>query len=253
MDQHPKDQSIAAIGTILVHLLLIISFLGFKIKEPQLETPSVDTFDVMLGEDELGDGAGENIEPSPPSGMQQSSSTISAPASSEQSSSSTPANYTPTNTQDRPNVNPTRSTPTRNTLPNNSSTNTQSESQSTPKAVLGNRNTGQGVGRGSGSGQGESGVAGNQGSPKGNLSYSLGQRKLVQRPNTYGSFSQNGSVKMTIYVNRQGKIVRHRILRSSGSELSALAVKKISQIRFNASPQAPPEQQGTITFNFKLR
>ncbi len=266
MDNNKNDKTIAAIGSIVTHLLLIIVFLGFKVKEPQLEEKPIEVFDVMLGEDDLGDGLGENVEVFEPQSRSASDYTNTSTdiASSEKSNTSTADQriaVNPANTR-RPNVN-ARNTNSRTNIPRastppaNNTNNRPSSSTTTtnnrPKATLGARNSGSGVGRGSGSGQGESGVAGNQGSPYGSLAYSLGERRIVKSPNKYDSFSRNGTVRMTIYVDRQGRIVRHRLLSSTSNELTSLAVNKLRQIKFNASSQAPPEQQGTVTFKFKLK
>ncbi len=255
-----KDKNIAAISTIVAHMLLIIALLGFKVKEPQLDKPqTVEVFDVMLGEDELGDGAGENIqeyEPLPSTSPAPTRATVDQPSTTTRTQPSSSRGYVAPDTRStRPNVNPSETSTRSSTSSssNSSSTNSSTTTRSKPKATLGSRNSGSGVGRGSGTGQGQSGQAGTQGSPSGSLAYSLGQRKLISSPNRYGSFSQGGKVRMTIYVNRQGRIVRHRVLSSTSSELTSLAVSRLGQIRFNSSSQAPPEQQGTVTFNFRLR
>ncbi len=254
--KHQSDKRTALIGTLAVHALLLILLVSFSVKQPHYEEPAVEQFDVMLGEDDLGDGLGENTE-------------VARPASSSErsysSNSSSPrVTETIVSNSSNPNISASRSRNTTRTTPNNSasrSTNTSSSSNTRsgegtepkPKATLGSRNSGPGVGRGSGNGQGESGTAGIQGRRDGSVSYSLGQRKLVARPSSYESFSQSGTVRVQIYVDRAGNIIRHRVLSSSSSELSNLAVAKLSQVKFNRSTQAPPEQQGTLTFKFQLR
>ncbi len=257
------DRAVAIFGTILIHALLLLIVLKLTIAQPVLETPQDESFDVMLGMDEEGDGGGTNVTPQlgqdrvdnqGASAQKPASANRSQPRNQTQNAAPSTRGNMPTsnsrNTRSNTSTsNNNRSTSNANTNSNsNSSANTQK-----PKATLGSRNSGSGVGRGSGSGQGESGNAGIQGSPTGSLQYSLAKRKLVNSPNKFGSFSQNGKVRIQIFVDRSGKIVRHRILSSTAKELSNIALSKLSQVKFNADSKAPPEQQGTITFKFQLR
>ncbi len=256
---HKSDSRTALAGTAIVHALLLLLLFSFSIEQPHYDEPDAEMFEVMLGEDELGDGQGENVEAmrAAPSAASRASRTSSA--QSQQTAVSAPAtSTTEPNVRARTTQPSQRATPSSSsrTAPSSSKTSTSGTSSGTaerPKATLGDRNSGRGVGRGSGSGQGESGRAGIQGSADGSVVYSLGKRRLIARPSSYGSFSQSGRVRIQIYVNRAGNIIRHRILSSTSSELSNLAVSRLSQVRFNNSSQAPPEQQGTLTFKFQLR
>ncbi len=258
-DKHKSDSRIALGGTLLVHALLLLLLFSFRVQQPQYETPEIEEFDVMLGEDEQGDGQGANTTPmrprpaAQPSGVVQHSDFMPSTPTASTSPTTRTQRPTHTSTPSSRAVTPRATPSTSSTESRSSSTSSSTGSGDRPKAVLGNRNSGRGVGRGTGTGQGESGRSGVQGSRDGSVIYALGKRRLVARPNSYGSFSTSGTVRVQIYVNRAGSITRHHVLSSSSSELSQLAVSKLSQVKFNQSDQAPPEQQGTLTFKFKLR
>ncbi len=258
---HKSDSRTALAGTVIVHTLLLLLLISFSIEQPRYVEPAVEEFDVMLGEDDMGDGQGENVEVmrAAPSATRPAGRTGAAPQSvgvTAPATSTTSPNVS-TRTSRATRYSQRSTSPSSSAVPSTSSSTSSSGTSSgtaeRPKATLGSRNSGRGVGRGSGSGQGESGRAGIQGSPDGSVAYSLGKRRLVARPSSYGSFSQSGRVRIQIYVNRAGNIIRHRILSSTSSELSNLAVSRLSQVKFNKSSQAPPEQQGTLTFKFLLR
>ena len=92
-----------------------------------------------------------------------------------------------------------------------------------------------------------SGLGGNS------LSYRLGGRKIVQYPSRQGNFSEAGQVRLSIKVNRDGKIISYSILSADNATISNLARKKIEQVKFNASSSAPVVQFGEIVFVFKIR
>lgn len=92
-----------------------------------------------------------------------------------------------------------------------------------------------------------SGLGGNS------LSYRLGGRRIVQYPSREGNFEEAGSVKMSIKVDQNGKIVSYSIISADNPTISNLAKKKIQQVKFNASSSAPVVQFGEIVFVFKIR
>ncbi len=263
------DRGMAIFVTIAVHLLLLLIVFRLSLAQPVLETPEEESFEVMLGMDEEGSGQGTNIT------AQRGQSRVDARGASAQSASSPAASRTSQNRNyqalpqtDRgvmPNNSissnhpsrPNTSSPSQNTAPNSqgdgSSSSVNTGAGQKPKATFGPRNSGSGVGRGTGSGQGQGSGTGIQGSPSGSLNYSLAARRLVKSPSKFGRFSTNGKVRIQIYVDRSGRIIRHRILSSTAAELSSIAVARLSQVKFNADSKAPPEQQGTLTFKFQLR
>lgn len=92
-----------------------------------------------------------------------------------------------------------------------------------------------------------SGLGGNS------LSYRLTGRQIVQYPSREGVFNEAGRVRISIKVNQQGTIIEHHIVSADNPTISKLAEKKIKQVKFNASPNAPIVQFGEIVFVFKLQ
>lgn len=92
-----------------------------------------------------------------------------------------------------------------------------------------------------------SGLGGNS------LSYRLKGRQIVQYPSREGVFNEAGKVKLSIKVNQQGDVTEYHIVSADNPTISKLAEKKIKEVKFNASPNAPIIQFGEIVFVFKLR
>lgn len=85
------------------------------------------------------------------------------------------------------------------------------------------------------------------------LSYRLGGRQIVAYPSREGAFSEAGRVTLRIKVDQQGNIISYSILSADNPTIGNLAKKKIQQVKFNASPNAPVVQFGEIVFVFKLQ
>lgn len=92
-----------------------------------------------------------------------------------------------------------------------------------------------------------SGLGGNS------LSYRLTGRQIVQYPSREGAFNEPGRVRLSIKVDQQGNITEYHIVSADNSTISKLAEKKIKQVKFNASPNAPIVQFGEIVFVFKIQ
>jgi outer membrane biosynthesis protein TonB len=92
-----------------------------------------------------------------------------------------------------------------------------------------------------------SGLGGNS------LSYRLGGRQIVAYPSREGAFNEPGKVRMSIKVDQQGNIVGYQVISADNPTISRLAERKIKQVKFNASPNAPVVQFGEIVFVFKLQ
>lgn len=64
-------------------------------------------------------------------------------------------------------------------------------------------------------------------------------------------FSEGGKVVIHVKVDREGNIISKTVKSSPGSELTKIALQYLSQAKFSAAPDAPPEQSGEITLIFK--
>jgi TonB family protein len=94
---------------------------------------------------------------------------------------------------------------------------------------------------------------GSPGSGTGGISYSLGGRTMIAFPPKEAQFRAGGRVIVRVTVARDGSVTNRTIKSSSNSELNQIALRKVQQVRFNASQTAPEEQFGDITFVFKTR
>ncbi len=128
----------------------------------------------------------------------------------------------------------------------------------------GKRNVSSGTGS-----QGQSTGAGNQGKPGGtqtsnnytgngggNGNYTLAGRSSVALPRPEYNSNVQGTVVVTIWVDRQGRVTRAEYQpkgsNSSDGYLVGQALSAAKRARFNADPAAPEEQKGTITYIFKI-
>ncbi|MBN3036329.1 MAG: TonB family protein [Bacteroidales bacterium] len=117
----------------------------------------------------------------------------------------------------------------------------------------------QGVDSGPGD-QGDPSGSGNLNGPGGDgegLSYSLKGRKPAYLPKPASNFTENGTVVVQITVDKYGKVVR-AVAIDKGSNTTSTALRKLAveaarKAIFNASSDAPEEQQGTITYHFIVR
>lgn len=100
--------------------------------------------------------------------------------------------------------------------------------------------------RGDGSGLGDKGV-----------SYELGRRGAQKLPEPKYDYQEEGRVVVEVSVDRQGKVVQ-AIPGTKGSTilddyLLRVAKEAALSAQFEADPNAPVTQKGTITYNFKLK
>ncbi len=93
---------------------------------------------------------------------------------------------------------------------------------------------------------------GNPGTGGGGIGHNLGGRNIT--PRTFSAeFREGGTVVIRVTVNRDGQIVNKVVKSSPSSELTRIAMQKLSQAKFDKKPDAAPEQIGEVRFNFKAR
>jgi outer membrane biosynthesis protein TonB len=138
----------------------------------------------------------------------------------------------------------------------------------TKNALAGSKNSGT-----SSTSEGIAGGTGNQGDPRGSvdsqvrgvgggtgdkgISYSLSGRGFQSLPKPQYDIQEAGKVVVEVYVDRSGKVTR-AVPGVKGSEtlneyLLKVAKEAALKATFEAKPDAPVEQKGTITYNFILR
>jgi TonB family protein len=99
---------------------------------------------------------------------------------------------------------------------------------------------------------GASNYTGSPGQGSGGISHTLVGRDIS--PKRFSAeFNEGGKVVIRIKVDRNGNIISKTVKSSPSSTLSKIALQKLSQAKFSASPNAAPEQFGDITIVFKTR
>lgn len=88
------------------------------------------------------------------------------------------------------------------------------------------------------------------------FSFNLKGRKLVDRPIISDDDQFEGRIVIEITVNRQGKVVKAVVTRGSTATAGPMVERAINaamKVSFSTDQEAPEEQFGTISFNFKLK
>jgi outer membrane biosynthesis protein TonB len=111
--------------------------------------------------------------------------------------------------------------------------------------------TGSGSGSGSGSGTG-SGTGGGTGS---GISYDLGTRQARSLQKPFYNSPEQGKIVVSIKVNKQGKVT-YASAGAKGTTISEIGLRQQAENAarktvFAADENAPDEQRGTITYNFR--
>jgi TonB family protein len=88
------------------------------------------------------------------------------------------------------------------------------------------------------------------------FSFNLKGRKLVDRPIINDDDQFEGRIVVEITVNRNGKVIKAVVTRGSTATAGLMVERAIDaalKVSFSTDQDAPDEQFGTITFNFKLK
>jgi TonB family protein len=146
-----------------------------------------------------------------------------------------------------------RSIGSNNTPGNQGNPNGTPNGSATGEGGKGTKGTGTGI-----SGTNGPGDFGNGTQPQvtSGYSFNLKGRKLVDRPIINDNDQFEGRIVVEITVNRQGKVVNAVVTRGSTATAGPMvdrALKSARDVSFSGDPEAPEEQFGTITFNFKLK
>ncbi len=273
-----QKNSKALVWTVGVHLALLLFFLLYKYTLPAVMAQEDMGMEVNLGTSENGFG---DDQPEIPEDPAAAVATVTSSATS--SNSNTEKEVETSEEPDAPAVNINRNQNNRRNNPqpvthntrNRSTTQSSSTTANTrpaqsPRYVYpgstgtgGNRAQGNrpGGNEGIGQGDGDMGVPGGtpgasnySGVPGGggtSIGHSISGRNIVSRPDPKAEFREGGKVVIRVTVNRDGTITDSRVVSAANATIRALALKKLQSVRFNKSSEAPAEQFGNITFNFK--
>ena len=244
-----KDKGIAIAGTIVVHALAVLVLFLMAFRTP-LPLPGEEGVEVDLGMMDQGMG---NIQPEKPA--------IPQAAQPEQKQEKSEEENLTQNDDEAPAIEKPKVSKPKEEKPVEQPKPTVNQKalfkgSDTPKAGGSEGITGQPGDQGKPNGlAGIKQYEGNGGKGNG-PGYSLGGRgaKSLHRPSD--DFSEEGTVVVDIWVNREGKVVRAEVSPKGttliNSEMRQRAVQSALRSAFVSDPTAPEEQKGTITYNFVI-
>lgn len=257
----------AAILTVGVHILLLLLclFIGYTLPASPAITDEMG-MEVNLGNSDDGSGDNQAFSTEHPA-YQPEESSKSKP---QDASESTPDLTTDENDADAPSLKakPVKAKVQAAKPDNQHKTTVQQKPKILFPAQNGNGGNGAqinqaGGSEGNGTGNGDKGVAGGTpgaanyagipGTGTGGIAHSFNDRSMIAKPKPDAEFREGGKVVVRVTVNRDGQVINKSIKSAATPELGKIALKKIEEVRFSKSEQAPPEQFGDITFVFKTR
>jgi hypothetical protein len=286
-----KDKKRGIIGTILFHLILVISLVFLALRTP-LPLPGEEGVEVNLGYDETGSGNIQSPVPPPQKQSepeQQKEKMPKQPPPEPQKAKEVQQQEDKTLTQnieETPVVEPHKKKPEKiepekkkpvekkkeiTKEPAKKEVKEKKKPAPKPKPVINRKALFKGTKnrKGTGTNQGAGKEPGDQGKPhgfensnkydgqggKGNgPAYDLGGRgaKYLDKPPS--SFPEAGTIVVSIWVDRSGKVVK-ALIKEKGttiidSGLRRIAIDAALNSTFVADPEAAELQRGTITYNF---
>ena len=260
MSNEKKDRTIAAIGTILVHALIVLALFFMAFRTP-LPLPGEEGVEVDLGM--MNQGMGQ-VQPEQPAIPEQSA----PPKLYEEETSKSKDEIVTQDTEEAPAIQKEKEKEPKEQpqiKPKEKPEEPVETPQQTvnPKALFKGKDKAQ-----DGGSEGITGQPGDQGNPnglagvkkydgqggKGNgPGYDLGGRgaKTLQRPPK--EFPEEGHIVVEIWVDREGNVIRTAIGKGTditNSEMRRTAMEAARRSKFVPDPTAPEEQKGTITYTF---
>ena len=244
-----KDKGIAVVGTIVVHALAVLVLLLMAFRTP-LPLPGEEGVEVDLGMMDQGMG---NIQPEKPA--------IPMTAQPKQEQSQSKEDLATQNDDEAPALEKPKTTKPKQEKPVENP-----QHKVNDRALFKGNNDPQ-----AGGSEGVTGQPGDQGKPnglagikqydgnggKGNgTGYDLGGRgaKSLHRPSD--DFSEEGTIVVDIWVNREGRVVRAEVATKGttliNNEMRQKAKQAALRSVFASDPNAPEEQHGTITYTFVI-
>ncbi|MDP3463810.1 MAG: hypothetical protein Q8S18_13540 [Bacteroidales bacterium] len=274
-----KDKRNGIIGTIIFHMILILSLFFLALRTP-LPLPGEEGVEVNLGDSEKGMG---NVQPDVPAQMQQAAP---APQQIEQAAEEVKQEVITQDIEEAPALpdpvkekpkekkpEPKKETPVKEVVKEPVIQPEKTEEK--PKEPEVNQRAlfkGTGTSKTDGGSEGITGDPGDQGKPDGlkdvkrydgqggkgdGPAFSLGGRgsKYLERPTS--DFQEQGDIVVDIWVDPNGVVKRAQISTRGTTivdpNLRNVAVKAALNSTFSEDPAAPELQKGTITYTFIVR
>ena len=259
MSKEKKDRTIAAIGTLVVHALIVLALFLMAFRTP-LPLPGEEGVEVDLGM--YNQGMGE-IQPEKSAIPQQSL----PPKPQENENVKSKDDVVTQDTEEAPSIKTEKKKEVKEET-ETKPTETPKEPEE-PKPVVNPKALFKGSDKSQdGGSQGITGQPGDQGNPNGlaginkydghggqgnGAGYDLGGRgaKTLQRPSK--DFPEEGHIVVEIFVDREGNVIRATIAKGTditNTEMRNMALEAAKRSKFIADPTAPEEQKGTITYTF---
>lgn len=252
MSKESRDKSIAAVGSIVVHVIALLVLFLMAFRTP-LPLPGEEGVEVDLGMMDQGMG---NIQPEKPA--------IPMAAQPQQEESKNEEDIVTQNDEEAPAIEKPK-----NTKPKQEKPAEEPKPQVNNRALFKGSNNPQ-----AGGSEGITGQPGDQGKPNGlagvrqydgdgknggggngGVSAHLGNRKTTYLPKPPSVDTDLEIIKVEIKVNRNGKVVKQWIADGYKSTTSKtnqnLALELASKTTFESDDNAPEEQSGSITYTFK--
>ncbi|MDD3876884.1 MAG: hypothetical protein PHT69_09700 [Bacteroidales bacterium] len=249
-----KDRVSGLLATVGFHMLLLLCLIFFGLRTP-LPLPEEEGIEVRLG---TLDGMGDLSFTPPPPHIETSSSPNSDNSNDEILTQNTEETPAINNTNVRPRPENTNTNQNQTQVNDRQTEIRQEQTVNSNYMFPGNNNGGN---------SGQTNNPGFQGNPNGNpnatspvgtngngISYSLAGRSSRSLPIPEYNTLEQGIVVVSIVVNREGK-VKQATPGAQGSTTSDRTLRNLAQqaalrATFDAKPDAPEEQQGTITYRF---
>lgn len=261
MSNPKKDKTIAVVGTVLVHALILLVLFLMAFRTP-LPLPGEEGVEVDLGM--YNQGMGE-VQPETPTIPEQST----PPKPQEDETTKSEDEIVTQDTEEAPSVQKEKEKETKEEPEVKPKEKPEEPEKETPQQTVNPKALFKGKDKAQeGGSEGNTGQPGDQGNPngltgikkydgqggKGNgPGYDLGGRgaKTLQRPPK--DFPEEGHIVVEIWVDRNGNVIRTAIGKGTditNSEMRRLSMEAAKRSKFIPDPTAPEEQKGTITYTF---
>jgi len=247
-----KDRNRGIIATVIFHFLLLLCLIFLGLRTP-LPLPEEEGIEIRLG---TLDGMGDISFTPPPQHVASANNPRSSDAQEElmtQNTDEVPAINTSRQRPERPQTNETQTTVTETTTPVRQEPTVNQNYLFTGTQAGSNQGETNNPGF-QGSTQGNPNASSHQGGQGGGVSFTLEGRSSRNLPRPEYNSPEQGTVVVSIVVDRNGRVTK-AIPGAQGSTTNDPTLRNLAQqaalrATFDAKPDAPEEQFGTITYRF---
>lgn len=260
MSNPKNDKALAFLGTVVVHLLVLLVLFLMAFRTP-LPLPGEEGVEVDLGMYNQGMG---QVQPDKPSMPEQAGPT----KPHDETNTESKDDVVTQDSEEAPSIKTEQKKDTKEETVTKPKEQPEKQEE-TPQPTVNERALFKGSNKSQdGGSEGITGQPGDQGNPNGlagvkkydgqggqgnGTGYDLGGRgaKTLQRPSK--DFPEEGHIVVEIWVDREGNVVRTNIAKGTdiaNKEMRNMAQEAAMRSKFIPDPSAPEEQKGTITYTF---